>query len=516
MSAQIIRRSVAALSIAVLAAGIATGCGGSDAPTSNPSLSFVPEAAAGYLMADSNVSGAGWTQFDKLASSVAGWSKVRSKLTRKVNEGSFTFTSDVKPWLGKHVGIALVTAKLKMSGSASQPAVVMVESKNDKRALASLKSRKSTSVSRLEGSDVYRDAATDMYWVVKDGVVLLADKQAWLRSALQAHSSGDNITKDDGATSARKRVSSKAVVWIVVGSRGYEQLMKDARKSVGTALSSSVSSSRLNDAFDGAAMDFVPAANGIRAHIISLYDTDKLKGKRIGGTQFAPKMMQDVPAGAYLAYTNMNLGGLLKQVVKAVKRQDGNTAQAVTGAQTLFGITDADLASAYRDEFTLFAGPGKSLSLLVTNVGDATADTTRSLLDIARFASGTRPVDLKLASGDFRSTTIRDVDVIAGSTSTYSLVTTDKNIAARIGTGPSLADSARFTNAVAASGMPSKVDGFMYLDPTAAVTALATMKGRAASEVKAIGTSKALGPMVVWITSGSDSQAIEMFVQIKQ
>ena len=516
MSSHMIRRSGALVAALVCAALIAAGCGGSKVPPSNPSLGFVPETSIGYLMADSNVSGAGWTQVNKLASSVDGWKQLRGKITKQVNRGSFTYADDVKPWIGKHVGVALMNVSGKMSDGASEPVVLMVESKHDKQALASLKSRDSKQAGRLEGADVYRDSATNMYWVVSDHVVLLAKQQSWLRQALQAHSSGNNITKDDGANAAAKRIDDKAVAWVVIGTRGYAQFMKRVKKSYGKDVASAASGTRLNNAFNGAAIDVVPASNGFRMHAISLFNSDKLKGKRVGGTQFAPQMMKDVPADAYVAYTNMNLGKLAVKVLKTAQKNDSKISRAVTGAEVLSGVSLSDLSSAYRGEFTVFAGPGKSLSLMITNMGATTAKTTQSLIGIARLASGSAPVDLKLATGDFSSTTIRGMKIVAGSTDKVSLITTDANVAARLGAGPSLADSPRFKQVVAASGMPSKVDGFMYLDPTAAMKALSSVSAQARARTRELGSTKALGPAVVWITSGSDSQSIEMFMQVKQ
>lgn len=516
------RATVAA--VAAAAALIAAGCGVGKSATSSKGLDFIPKSSLMYVMVDTDFDGKNWKAVDDLGSKFDGWDAIRDQVKTSVEEGTASYKKDVKPWLGKHAGIGILS--IETDGSDAD-FVAFLESTDDKKAEASLKSSKTEKAGELDGNKVYKQDA-GFYWLVKDGVVVLAQDKKTLKKALKAQDSGDSVSEDDGAQNAVKELGDSSLLSFVIGTSGYASLRDrsnkqiDAFNTLGIKIPSCLTNPASSKAFAGAAAGLSADADGLHLHAIELVDKDALKDAKFGGKQFEPKLLDKVPADSVFAYTNMDLGGAVDGIVDCLK-DNKDIADFVAQFESLAGLSTGDIADAYDGQFVLAAGPSQpgsfnqyGVSMMIENTGDATVDVTKKLTKLASLADIT-PYDVTTKQGSFQSVSIGGQTVDIGSNDDVAMITNDRGVVDGFGDIDSLADDSDFTNAVDAADMPDKVDGMMYLNPLG-VAKLADASGMVPGDVDISAVTDQLsfvGPWLVWITTKDEVQVVDVFMQIK-
>ena len=511
--------------VVVMAAGlVAAGCGIGGDSASSKGLDFIPKSSLGYLMVDTDFEGKNWKAVDDLGSKFDGWDTIRKQVRESVEKGTASYSKDIKPWLGKHAGVGIVSIK---SDGSSGDFIAFLESTDDKKAEASLKTSKTDTAGEIDGNKVYKQDS-GAYWLVKDGVVVLAQDKKMLRKALKAQDSGDSVSDDDGAKDAAKEVGDSSLLSFVIGTSGYAKLRGQSSKqldtlnTLGIKLPTCLTNPKSGQAFAGAAAGLQADADGLHLHAVSLIDEDKLDGGKFGGKQFEPKLLDKVPGDSVFAYTNMDLGGAIDGVVDCLN-DSKDIAKLVASFEVLTGLSTNDIADAYNGQFVLAAGPSQpgsfnpfGVSMMIENTGDATVDVTDKLIE-ASGGLGVTPVDLITDKGKFQSIVAGTQTIDMGTNDDVALITNDRGVVEQFGDIDSLADNSDFTDVVKVADMPDKVDGMMYLNPLG-VAKLADASGMLPGSVDVTTVTDQLsfiGPWLVWITTKDDHQVVDVFMQIK-
>ncbi|MBC7645405.1 MAG: DUF3352 domain-containing protein [Thermoleophilia bacterium] len=464
------KRGAVLRAAAVLAAFLATGCGSAKsgagkAATSADGLEFVPKTAIGYVTVDTDFSDGNWDRARKLGKKFPEYEAQRDKLMTQLNKGGdnkMTFKDDVKPWLGKDAGAALV-----ISGGAKSKGhgIIWVASTNDAKAVKALKKGGAKSAETYKGIKTY-SAKDGSYSAIDNGYVVLGDDEATLKLALNTKKDGPSIGDDDTASKAAKHVGDDSIVALVVGRAGVQSALKTAGKSGQNAMiAKALKQLNVND-FNGLALGISPKDRGV-----ALDGWVGSGGKTQLPDDATPTLLTDLPATTAVALTGQDLGGGLEQVLTAVGDSDPKVSSQITQAEAALGLEKGSLGKAFGGKFSIsVSGSTKPVvALVVENQGSDTKDTLDKLVGVSQLV-GAAPTNLTVKGGSGKQVTFGSITIAEGTLNDVSIITNDPAWLNAWGTGATLGDSDSYKRVTDEAGVPDKVGALLYVDPQATAT----------------------------------------------
>jgi hypothetical protein len=177
----------------ILAAGLVAlaGCGGGSDSGSplDSALSVLPKDASYAVAIDTNLDGDQFQALDKLVGKFPFSGQIKESLRGQLEQssGGLNFDDDIKPVLGNPIVVGAVTAN-------SSDVVAAMRAK-DKDKLDDLVSKtKPQKTGEASGATLYKDG--DTVFAVKDDLIVFANDEAQLKSALERADGDDHFDED--------------------------------------------------------------------------------------------------------------------------------------------------------------------------------------------------------------------------------------------------------------------------------------------------------------------------------
>lgn len=521
-----------------LAALVAAGCGGSSssgagsAATDSAGLDYVSEDAVLYAVFDTDFGGDTWKTAKKHLSNFDAYDDAQKELLDSFERGSKDDPNDVKwsevdPWLGDQVGVALNSVKYDEDSSGAddeseaQDILIWATLEDGDKALDFLKSEsKSKKSGSYEGYDLYVDGSEDeddtFYFTIKDNLLVGAETKANLKGAIDTKKSGKNVTEADGLKDVAKEVGDDAVMGLVISGVGLQKLAKDASKENEQLDKAGKDALKQLEALEGVAFSVGANKDGFHAHGFAGIDADKLD-EDLKMKDFEPTLAEGLPEGTILALSGMNVGGALQSAVETITKSDQTTAGQVAAIEGALGVTLDDLATAFAGQFALSVGSGGSAIppinlLLETSDKAAATKAIDGIMNIAGQSQGSKPTDVQVAGEAGKQLNLGVASITAAVVDDIAIVTTDPDNAEAVVKGDGgLGKSDAFKEAADAADMPDKVTGLMWLDVQAALK-YASLLGESPVSAK---EGEALGPWLGWSAMDDDSATFDIQMMIE-
>ena len=167
------------------------GCGGGDDSGSplDSALSVLPKDTAFAVAIDSNLDGDQFKALDKLVAKFPFSGQIKESLRRQLEQssGGTSFDDDIKPVLGNPIVVGAATAQ-------SSDVIAAVRAKDEGKLDDLVSSQKPQKTGDASGATLYRDG--DTLFAVKDDLVVFANDEAQLKSALERADGDDHFDED--------------------------------------------------------------------------------------------------------------------------------------------------------------------------------------------------------------------------------------------------------------------------------------------------------------------------------
>jgi hypothetical protein len=483
---------------AALLAGLAlvgAGCGGGSKPSAaggEGAASIVPASAPIYASVDTSMSSDQWKALDALLDKFPG----KDTILREAREAAESDTkvrwkTDVKPALGDEFDVAVLDLE------AGTNIVGLLQPK-DEGAFARL----------VKKTNAEAKKPTDKIYVLDyKGWKVIADGQAKLDRFEQAAGSGSPLADDPTFKDATGTLSEDALAKVYAnGTKIFDRL-----EQVLPQLAGSKGQGRI----DWAAAELVAKDDGL-----SLDGSIKSSGTKSKEKPYEAKLLDAVPAGALVFASFSGNGSARAQVQDALRTATGLPPQ-LRPLVTLF----ARLGPLFAHENAFYVRAGAAFVPEVTLVtqpdnptrGVATIDRiVASLAKTVGIPLRARPVTI--AGGRFKELNLGRVSIFYGEAGGKVIVTDAQRAVSDLqGGGEKLRDDATFKDAKAASGLPDKTGGFVYLnlkDGIPLVESLAQLGGAQPPPLVA-DNLRPLRSFTAWATSDGDVSKFAAFLEIK-
>jgi hypothetical protein len=172
--------------ILVLGLVAVAGCGGgSDSGSAlDSALSVLPKDASFAVAIDTDIDGDQYTALDKLLRKFPFSGQIKSSLLQQLEQssGGVRFDDDIKPVLGNPIVVGATTAN-------SNDVVAAMKAKDKDKLKDLVSKQKPQKTGEASGATLYKDG--DTVFAVKDDLVVFANDEAQLKSAL-ARADGDD------------------------------------------------------------------------------------------------------------------------------------------------------------------------------------------------------------------------------------------------------------------------------------------------------------------------------------
>jgi hypothetical protein len=536
------RASIAAVAIAAVAgAGGLAGCAGSGTLSANSGSTkpsdFVPAGSPVYLELQTDTTSAQWRQVQELGMRLPAWGPFLSDLQQRLRAHGLSFERDIKPLLGGHAAIALLSAPrvhVRMAGGAkgSRAAlrggdaryVAVVQLSDAADAAAAAKVQKAAG-GRLAGQHAGIDEyvlSGDGFAAIDDGVLLVAPNRRDLETAIDAHAAGGSQTLSGNPRFA----STIATLPADVFAEAYVNLGELA----GSALSAQpmMGPVRSLGGLDRAAMALSVSAEpqGLR-----------LKGVVTGApaldalTSFSPTLASQVPSDA-IAYVGFdNLAGTVAKAVGQIEATNPDVKrqldQVLGQLQPLLGASLDDLkALASGEQALVVTRSGKRADVSVV-LQTADHDRTQATLDAIRTHL---PALLSLVAPGASAPAATPVSLANGVTGwkvplspTEQVVYGVDGKLALIGTGvdglkslqtPMSPLSERVDYRAATRDVPAQVTSLAWVDVPAALDLAEASGAERPADRELVANLRHVKSLVAWSTPGSPP-TFEVFLTIR-
>ena len=184
------------LSVILLLSVLAlTGCGGDDSGSAlDSALSVLPKDTPFAVAVDTDLDGDQFKALDKLVEKFPFNGQIKESLRRELEQssGGLDFDKDVKPVLGNPVVVGAASADAITGDSGDIVAAVRAKDKDKLDDLVS--SQKPQKTGEASGATLYQDG--DTVFAVKDDLVVFANDDAQLKSALERADGDDHFDED--------------------------------------------------------------------------------------------------------------------------------------------------------------------------------------------------------------------------------------------------------------------------------------------------------------------------------
>lgn len=532
------RRIAAALAVVATVTAVAVGCGGesSSSTGSEPAevAAFIPAGAPAYFEVSTDFDGEQWQQVVALAKKFPSYPKLEQQIQKGLSEEGVDFERDVRPLLGDRAAVAALrapdtdatvtdeaTASDAFDDSGFVAAIALAEGKEQN--VKELLVMNGAQRQERDGTEYFTDE--DSASAVTDGTLVVSDTPDDLFTALDAQKAGgdrtlagssrftDALARLPGDTFAQGYLDLGALVQQATASSTDRQQLEalGIRDYESSAIAMSLASEEQGMRFKGIVTGVPESA--------------------AQATEFAPELLENVPADA-IAYVGVaNLAGQVERLVGQIRAAGGNeVAQQIDGfaaqlPQVLPGVTIDDLAALARGEhaFVVTQGtptPGVGAILRVEDGARAqkTLDTVRQ--DLPNLLSSLGGVTLPpwrqvSLSGGVRGWELPvspEASVVYGVggdlTFLGSSVAAVQSLQAP---DEPLSGSADYQAGTA--GIPDKVTSVVWLNVQQGVAALDAAGALDEADAETRANLRPLKSVVAWSTGG-DAPTFEAFVRI--
>ena len=272
---------------------------------------------------------------------------IDDKLDQAFKDAGFTFSSDVKPWLGPQIG---VSAKLNLTSSKDSLAAVYIASRDDAKAKAMLaKLRASKYGAKYQWKDETYNGITisvgtptaasekpGAYSLI-DHVVVFATSSAQIHAIIDTDQGrAPRLVDSSDFKATLAGLPSDRLGYLYVNGRS---LVANAKKEMATTPALSLTLKNMNDvdALQGIAATLSSNGDGLLADVLVKLDQSKLSAATrdaLSRSGRADTIVSWVPksSDAFLAITSLN------KTIQAVLDQSGNQASVKTGTDAV-GLT---------------------------------------------------------------------------------------------------------------------------------------------------------------------------------
>jgi hypothetical protein len=479
-------RLIAVLLVAALVA-VAAGCGSSGG--AGGAADVVPADVAVVVSVDTDLDGAQWQAVEDLAARFPGGEGAIEKLFVSIGDGDdLDFERDVRPALGPK--LVLVVPKLSTSDDQS---VVALTQPVDPAAFERLVAKSDEPVATTE----------------VDGWQAVASDQATLDAFLDARD-GPRLSESEAYAKATSGLQTDALVRLYVNGEALAAVQGAASGPFGALLPGGQAPAI------GATLRAEDDGARVEGRIVS---ADGSAGA-LAAEPYAATLPERVP-GDVLAYVSFHdLAGALSRYSDAASQAEPGAAG---GMQGLLGTALLEgLGPLFAGESAVYVRSGKGMpqATLVTEVdeeGQAVATVDGLFEGLGGLMGLGQPRRHEVAGAEART-----VRVSPGLSLTYAafdgllvVTTSPQGIEALRGDHESLADSARFAQALSEAGVPDATTGFGYVDLRSALPLLmGAVPAGSHDAAEAREYLEPLGSVVFWGTPADDAQSFSLFVGI--
>ena len=300
--------AVAAVVLIVLVVVIAGSGGQAATPPATAAASVVPSDALAYIHLSTDRSRPGVTSALAVAGRFPGYPRLRDELLARLGAtqpgAALDYNSDIRPWIGKEAGVALLDTS---PGAAASLIVVAVRNRPAaERYVAGLPSDGSAS---YQGTTITgHPHAGDTAFV---GRYLLIGHSSGIRAALDVAAGRAPSLSDDPVY--RRATASEPpgrAADAYLSRTGVIQLLASQRGLVGT-----IASLLYDPSVQGVAIAVTPASGGVE---LLVHSVRAAQPKHSSLASFTPSLPGSVPAGAALFLDAADLGTILTQVLPTI------------------------------------------------------------------------------------------------------------------------------------------------------------------------------------------------------
>jgi hypothetical protein len=422
---------------------LAVGCG-SSSPASSGAAEIVPAGTLAYIAVDTDPGSAQWRAVNKLADRFPGKQKGIDEVKRSVKESGIDYETDVKPALGAELDVAWLDFD-----------------HNGEDVVVLLQPRDEGAFKRLVAKGNAKDRANKVVYERVGAWEVLAAKQSILdRFSSESRGSDAMLAGDPSFERAMKSISSDSLLRAYVnGGKAMAEIRKQGGVQVGKVLDKV-------GKLDWIAAGVGASGDGVRFDTVVRGTPGKILQGNGGETLFHAALPESVPGNALLYFAFHGSKGMfdsLGKVPQLATSQLRPVRKLLRGIGTLLQGEDAVYVrnpppGSKLPEITLVAdlGPGvDGLATLDRILGDKS-------LNLRKAPQGTVIAGIPAARLDFGQFEIDYANVA------QKLIVTDGPGGIRALASPSsrLADDPDFTDATDGSGLPSRIQGFLYVNVT--------------------------------------------------
>jgi hypothetical protein len=274
---------------------------------------------------------------------------IEDKLDQAFKDSGFSFTGDIKPWLGAQIG---VSAKLNLASTKDSPAAIYIASRDDTKARATLaKLRTSKYGQKLQWKDETYNGITISVGTPKDAsgqaaaysyvdhVVVLATTSAQIHEIIDTDQKrAPRLVDSSDFTATLAALPSDRLGYLYINGKS---LVANVKKEIATTPALSLALKNMNDvdALQGIGATLSANGDGLLADALVKLDAAKLSpatrealthsGKTDTIVSWVPKS-----SDAFLAITSLN------KTIQSLLDQSGNQASIKAGTDAV-GLTGA-------------------------------------------------------------------------------------------------------------------------------------------------------------------------------
>jgi hypothetical protein len=529
---RLVSRPTAVIAALLATAAIAVaGCGGGASATgASPARAadFVPAGAPMYFEVSTNGESPQWAQVVALGKKFPGWDQLTSELQAGLNKKGLDFETDIKPLLGDHAAVS-ITSLPKMSGegaAAGKPGILAVAelaAGKDAAAQQRLASAATGAPGQHAGVAVY-NLGDDHFAAVDDGALLVAESQAGVESAIDAHAAGGSGTLG-GTGKFTDALSTLPANVFALGYIDAGAVAKSAPSTGPSGMAIPDLSGLPNLQNAAVALSLSAEQGGVRMKGV-LTGADNLGAAKA----FTPALTSHVPGDA-VAYLGANdVGSVVTQVLDSLSQASPDAKRQIDALTTqipaALGVSLDDLKALVGGEhaFVVTAGQGGPAVSAVLQTADGarttkTLDTLRAKVPalVSMLKPGTtlpawKQVDLGGGLSGWQLPLSPKAGVVYGVDGNLALLgtTPDSVRAVRDPVSP-LSQNADYVDATRA--MPDQVTSVLWVDVQRAVNLL-DAQGAFAGKQKLLDNLRPLKSLAAWSTGG-DQPTFEAFLAIR-
>jgi hypothetical protein len=375
--------------IVALASAFLAACGGSDdggsggsnktagaAGTDGKASEAIPADSLFFASVNVDQGSDAWKKLVEVGARFPGWAEVATQFQTSLNETSedgVSWATDIQPWLGSEVGIAVTSLDLSNPSSPEPVVVGYAESKDDAKAAALV--QKADDVKPLADYKGYKRWASgpDGFAAIGKKAVLVSSTEAALNQAIDTREgAGQKLADSQTFKDTLKQLPEDNLGVLYLDGPKLAQLATLGVQSSGLPAAgggdeaaAAAQQQQITALLDqlrvlkGVGMSFGADDGGFRFRAATLMDEARAKALGITQPDFKPTLIDRTPASALAYFGFQNLGPMLKQALDQFSGDSPQVAQALTAFEAMTGVKfDSELVPLLSGEHALYVAPG--------------------------------------------------------------------------------------------------------------------------------------------------------------